>query len=131
MKIGILYIIFALIATIVNLVAQEVTSRLVIEQYELIFSIASGTLCGLLVKYVLDKKYIFQFNVNSQAQDVKTFLLYSTMGLVTTLIFWLTEFAFDAWFDTKHMRYTGAVIGLSIGYITKYQLDKKFVFVER
>ncbi|NDE35784.1 MAG: GtrA family protein, partial [Gammaproteobacteria bacterium] len=24
--------------------------------------------------------------------------------------------------------YLGAVIGLSIGYLTKYQLDKRFVF---
>jgi putative flippase GtrA len=26
------------------------------------------------------------------------------------------------------MRYTGAVIGLAIGYIIKYLLDKRFVF---
>lgn len=51
------------------------------------------------------------------------------MGLVTTLLFWITEYTFDLWFATKTMRYVGAVIGLSIGYVAKYQLDKKYVFI--
>jgi hypothetical protein len=27
------------------------------------------------------------------------------------------------------MRYLGGVIGLAIGYLTKYHLDKRFVFI--
>jgi putative flippase GtrA len=53
------------------------------------------------------------------------------MGVVTTVLFWVTEYTFDLWFETKTMRYVGAVIGLGIGYLTKYYLDKKYVFVER
>jgi hypothetical protein len=26
------------------------------------------------------------------------------------------------------MKYVGAVLGLAIGYVTKYQLDRRFVF---
>jgi hypothetical protein len=26
------------------------------------------------------------------------------------------------------MKYMGAVLGLAIGYVTKYQLDRRFVF---
>lgn len=131
MKLYMLYIGFAIIATVVNLLAQEIVWRLCVNDFRLAASIFAGTLVGLLVKYVLDKKYIFDYQVGSHTQDIKIFFLYGVMGLLTTLIFWLTEFAFDWWFAGKMMRYTGAVIGLLIGYIIKYQLDKKFVFIER
>ncbi|MEL7013152.1 MAG: GtrA family protein, partial [Pseudomonadota bacterium] len=32
---------------------------------------------------------------------------------------------------TDLMRELGAVIGLTIGYVTKYQLDKRFVFAPK
>ena len=50
------------------------------------------------------------------------------MGVVTTVIFWGFEFAFDAIWNSMEMRYTGGVIGLAIGYYVKYQLDKRYVF---
>jgi putative flippase GtrA len=131
MKIPILYVGFAVLATIVNLLTQELTSHMFVNSYELAASMFMGTLAGLVVKYILDKKYIFNFTAETQKKDLSTFFFYSLMGIVTTLLFWVTEYAFDAWFETKTMRYIGATIGLSIGYITKYHLDKKFVFVER
>ncbi|MCW8336801.1 GtrA family protein, partial [Vibrio paucivorans] len=76
-------------------------------------------LAGLIVKYVLDKKFIFQYTVETHSKDAITFFFYSAMGVVTTMIFWVTEYLFDAYFESKTMRYVGAVIGLSIGYITK------------
>ena len=131
MRIPVLYVFFALLATIVNLVTQEITSNLFSSGYELAASMFTGTIAGLVVKYILDKKYIFNFIVDTQKKNLTTFFFYSLMGIVTTLLFWVTEYAFDTWFETKTMRYIGAIIGLSIGYITKYHLDKKFVFVER
>lgn len=127
----ILYINFAVLATIVNLCCQEITSRIVQNKYELFASIFIGTLAGLLVKYLLDKKYIFNFTSSHLKKDLTTFFLYSLMGVATTIVFWLTEYTFDVWFETKLMRYVGATLGLSIGYIAKYYLDKKYVFVER
>jgi putative flippase GtrA len=50
------------------------------------------------------------------------------MGVVTTAVFWGFEFGFDHLFGTREMRYAGGVIGLAIGYVAKYQLDKRFVF---
>lgn len=126
-----LYVAFAVVATIVNLLTQEVTSTLFKYDYEIIVSMFTGTLAGLIVKYLLDKKFIFKFETKSQKQDVTTFFFYSLMGVVTTVLFWFTEYAFDFWFETKIMRYVGAVIGLTIGYVTKYYLDKKYVFIER
>jgi len=126
-----LYVAFAIVATIVNLFTQEITSTLFQYEYEIIVSMFTGTLAGLVVKYLLDKKFIFKFETKNQKQDVTTFFFYSLMGVVTTVLFWVTEYTFDLWFETKTMRYVGAVIGLSIGYVTKYYLDKKYVFIER
>ena len=83
---------------------------------------------GLVVKYILDKRYIFRFRARDAAHDGKTFVLYTLMGLATTLIFWGFEFGFDHIFETKEMRYLGGIIGLAIGYLTKYHLDKRYVF---
>ena len=46
----------------------------------------------------------------------------------TTAIFWGFEYGFWLAFGTARMRYLGGVIGLVIGYVTKYHLDKHFVF---
>ena len=50
------------------------------------------------------------------------------MGVVTTVIFWGVEFGFQAMIGTREMRYLGGVIGLAIGYLAKYRLDKRFVY---
>jgi putative flippase GtrA len=61
--------------------------------------------------------------------DGRLFVFYSAMGVITTFIFWGTEYAFHLIYDTDVMRYLGGIIGLSIGFYVKYQLDKKYVFV--
>lgn len=52
------------------------------------------------------------------------------LGILTTCVFWGMEIGFDFVFSTIHMRYAGAAIGLGLGYFFKYQLDKRYVFVE-
>ncbi len=124
---------FAVIAVLVNLATQ----RLVLgigwesEGLGLALAIAAGTITGLLVKYVLDKRWIFYDDVAGVSAQSKQFALYTTMGLVTTAIFWGTETLFWSIWRTDLMRELGAVIGLTIGYVTKYQLDKRFVFQAR
>lgn len=87
-----------------------------------------GTLAGLIVKYILDKRFIFYHTPKDKKDDAKKFVLYSLMGVFTTTIFWGTEIAFDALSQDPNAKYLGAIIGLGIGYIIKYFLDKKFVF---
>lgn len=87
MKLVILYILFAILATIANLTAQEIAYQLYHGIYRLAHSMFWGTLIGLVVKYVLDKRYIFNFEVKSHSQDFKTFVMYSAMGVITTLVF--------------------------------------------
>lgn len=128
MQVATLYTIFAILATIINLGCQEVASRLYQGEYSFWVAITVGTAGGLVMKYILDKRYIFKYTTNSIASDTWTFFMYTAMGIVTTLIFWVSEWLFEYWFEDRVMRYIGACIGLSIGYVTKYFLDKRFVF---
>lgn len=122
------YAFFAFLATLVNLLCQDLTGRICAGPYELYLSMGVGTLAGLGIKYVLDKKYIFHYTTGGAGEDGRKFLMYAFMGVLTTLVFWGIEAGFDAIFGSKSMRYVGAVIGLSIGYGLKYRLDKRFVF---
>lgn len=128
MRLTFTYAILALIATGANIGIQEIVSRLYHGLGQLLFAMAAGTAAGLVVKYLLDKRYIFRFRARSAAHDGQAFLLYAGTGVFTTLIFLAFELGFDYLFATKAMRYLGAVIGLGIGYLVKYQLDKRYVF---
>lgn len=128
MKLAITYAFFALIATAANIGAQDVAIRLYRGAFDVTLAVAVGTAVGLVVKYVLDKRYIFRFRTESVAHDGRIFLLYTAMGLATTVIFWGFEFGFDWIFHSREMRYAGAVTGLAIGYFSKYQLDRRYVF---
>jgi len=90
-----------------------------------------GTLAGLVAKYLLDKKFIFYHTPKDKKEDAKNFMLYSFMGVFTTIIFWGTEIAFDTLSCHPYAKYIGAIVGLSIGYIIKYFLDKKYVFIHK
>lgn len=122
------YSFFALIATIINLFTQFISLAIYSQNFSLYIAMFFGTLTGLIAKYILDKKYIFYYVVKDKKEDSQKFILYSIMGVFTTLIFWGFEIGFDYIFDSEIAKYIGAIIGLSIGYITKYFLDKKFVF---
>lgn len=131
MGITVRYSIFALVATGANIGSQDISLRLYDGLHAVLVSVLVGTAVGLGTKYVLDKRYIFRYQVNNTLHDMHTFLLYTIAGLATTLIFWGFEFGFHLLFETKKMRYLGGVIGLAIGYYAKYQLDQRYVFVPR
>ncbi|MGX5668984.1 GtrA family protein [Rhizobium daejeonense] len=131
MTLAFTYALFAVIATAVNIGTQDILMRIYSGPYALGLSVLAGTAIGLVVKYVLDKRYIFRFRTRNAAHDGQTFVLYTVMGIATTIIFWAFEFGFHHVFETATMRYVGGVIGLAIGYVTKFYLDKKFVFTQR
>jgi len=128
MNLLIRYIIFALLSTATNLLFQYLSFMLYSGFASLYLAMFVGTLAGLILKYILDKKYIFFHTPKSKKDDGKKFLLYSLMGVFTTFIFWGFEIGFDWAFESKSAKYLGAIVGLSIGYVVKYFLDKKFVF---
>jgi len=127
-RIAVIYIVLAVIAIITNIGAQDLFLRVYAGGYETLLSVVVGTGTGLVVKYMLDKRFIFDFEADNAAHDARVFTLYTVMGLVTTAIFWGFEFGFGHVFGTRAMRYVGGVLGLALGYYTKYQLDKRFVF---
>ena len=127
-SIALKYALFALLATLVNLGAQKVSLALYDGAWSLYLAMFSGTLCGLVVKYLLDKRFIFRYATRSYADDLGRFTLYSLMGTLTTLVFWGTEILFDTLFDFEQAKFLGAGLGLAAGYTAKYRLDKRFVF---
>ncbi len=128
MQLVLKYSFFAVIATLVNLAAQEISTQLYQGVLWLYMAIGCGTFAGLICKYVLDKKYIFAYQSISARDNANKFFLYGVTGVLTTLLFWGFELGFESYFGTRFARYCGAIIGLSIGYVVKYQLDKQLVF---
>lgn len=127
-KVAPAYTIFALIATAANIGAQDLVTRVYNGLHVVPVSVFIGTGIGLMVKYALDRRYIFRFRARNVAHNTLTFALYAVFGLVTTVVFWAFEFGFQQAFGTAEMRYLGGVIGLAVGYVSKYQLDKRYVF---
>lgn len=126
------YTTFAIAATGVNIATQYITTGLYTSSLALWPGIFAGTLTGLVTKYLLDRHWIFFNGRGNFADHSRKFTLYTIMGGITTLIFWVTEWAFDYVSGGDELwRYTGAVVGLSIGYTVKYRLDKRFVFERR
>ena len=125
------YIVFAGLATLINLISQESSMGLYQGSYALAVSMAAGTLTGLTSKYLLDKHYIFYHKTDSATQTMSQFMFYAITGVFTTAIFWGFELGFDYIYESRGARYTGAIIGLAIGYLIKYRLDKRYVFVAK
>jgi putative flippase GtrA len=128
--IAVRYVLFAVVATLANLAAQETVVRLA-PAAPLALSIAAGTVVGFAVKYVLDKKWIFYDAFTTHREEARKISLYGLFSVVTTLVFWGFEVAFWMIWRTDFAKYAGAVLGLAIGYTAKFTLDQTFVFRER
>lgn len=122
------YAAFAVVATVLNLATQRAVLTLGDTGWIFAAAVAAGTLIGLIVKYTLDKHWIFYDRQTGLKAHGQKFSLYTAMGLVTTAVFWGTETLFWVVWHTDAMRETGAVLGLTVGYVVKYHLDKRFVF---
>ncbi|UWQ21550.1 GtrA family protein [Jannaschia sp. W003] len=123
-----LYAAFAVAATAANLLAQRAVLMLGDGAGVFALAVFAGTGVGLVLKYALDKRWIFADRSTGVAAHGRRFGLYTAMGIVTTAIFWGTETAFWLIWGTDPMREVGAVLGLAVGYVVKYQLDRRFVF---
>ena len=128
-KITVLYTLFAVVSAAINIGSQILSVWAYKGPFSVEISILFGTAMGLPLRYFLEKRYIFFFTSKSLVHDGRLFIFYSVMGLITTMIFWATEYTFHLMYNTDTMRYIGGIIGLSIGFYVKYQLDKKYVFV--
>ena len=128
MRTVLLYTLFAGLATLVNLGAQAGWLLVYFGRWPIPLSVLAGTIAGIAVKYVLDKQYIFMKTHIGATQHLRSATLYLLASIATTLIFWGTEAAFHFAFGSASMRYLGGAIGLAIGYLIKYHLDKRYAF---
>lgn len=122
------YVVFAILATFVNLIIQRFVLWFGDGSVIFLVALAAGTAMGLLVKYFLDKYWIFEDLSVGAIEATKKLSLYTLMGIFTTAIFWGTETLFWLIWRTDLMREIGAIIGLSLGYFVKYHLDRRYVF---
>ena len=118
---------FAAIATLANLLGQELILLVGESPVFVAAAVVFGTGVGLVVKYLLDKRWIFY---DASPDHTKQFSLYTVMGLATTAIFWGTVALFVWLWGTDLARIAGTVVGLTIGYVVKYNLDRRFVFTD-
>lgn len=127
------YVLFAVAATLANLLVQRVVLLagifLPLPQGGIYAgALVAGTMAGLLLKYILDKKWVFEDRSTGIEEHGRRFPLYALMGVATTTIFWGMETMFWWAFHTTTARELGGILGLSIGYFIKYRLDRRFVF---
>ncbi|MEM1340722.1 MAG: GtrA family protein [Pseudomonadota bacterium] len=118
---------FAAIATLANLAAQEIVLILGTGWAWIAAAVVIGTGVGLVVKYLLDKRWIFY---DQSPDHGRQFSLYTLMGIATTVIFWGTVSLFVWLWGSDLARISGTVLGLTIGYVVKYNLDRRFVFTD-
>lgn len=122
------YTCFAVFASLANLTAQRCVFWVGQDKATFSIAVAAGTITGLLIKYFLDKYFIFKKINKKISKSAKEFLLYSATGSATTLLFCGVEATFWLVWKTHEMRELGAILGLMTGYTIKYQMDKRLVF---
>jgi putative flippase GtrA len=93
-------------------------------------ALLAGTACGLVAKYVLDKHLVFEASAVGPVSEARRFSLYTATGVVTTALFWAVEAAAHAVFGSAAAVTFGGAVGLALGYVLKFALDRRFVFSE-
>jgi len=124
----VLYIAFAGFCSLVNLGVQRVVHIVYKGPFDLYLGMGAGTIAGFVLKYILDKVFVFEDSSRDLKQEAGKFSLYSFMAVWTTLIFMGTEVLFEYLWSHPQSRYVGGALGLAIGYTVKYHLDSKYVF---
>jgi putative flippase GtrA len=132
LPLAVLYATFGAIATAANM-GMQAFMHIVLPPGEgagaaYWIALAAGTGVGLVVKYLLDKRWIFADRSIGIAAHGRRFSLYTLMGVATTVIFWGTQTAFFLATGNRAMLYLGGALGLAVGYWVKYRLDRRFVF---
>ncbi|MEJ0093004.1 MAG: GtrA family protein [Methylocella sp.] len=139
------YVLFAILAGLMNLLTQAIVFHMApapiivggldrlglrINSFDFVLaiSILAGTGVGFIIKYVLDKRWIFFDDYDNPADEARKICLYGFFSVGMTFIFWGSEIAFLAIFGTSAAKYIGAVIGLVIGNFAKYLLDRAYTF---
>ncbi len=121
-----MFVLFALVAIAANLGTQALV--LLSSSSSIHLALATGTAAGLVVKFLLDKHYLFHDRDWRASTAGRQFAAYTLIGLGTTGVFWATELTFHALFASLDMTALGGFVGLVIGYAVKYVADERITF---
>ena len=83
-----LYFLFALLASIVNVIGQHIFLNY---NENLFFAVIAGSAAGLVFKYVLDSSIVFE---GKKPINIRTFLIYASFGACITPVIWIVEVIF-------------------------------------
>jgi putative flippase GtrA len=121
------YVVFAVISGLSNLASQEIIIR-ALPAAPIMPSVLAGTGVGFIVKYLLDKRWVFLDSYDGHAAEFRKVFAYGVFGIATTMVFWGVELSFWRIWQTVEAKYLGAVLGLALGNWIKYLLDRHYVF---
>ena len=117
----ILYALFAVLSIIANIGSQRLFFALGDHFFSIVplnimrfATLVVGTGVGFILKYILDRFYIFEADTQGVAEEGKQISLYASTALITTTIFWGTQLSFDFLWSYENSRYIGGVLGLVI-----------------
>jgi putative flippase GtrA len=126
LSLGFRYGLFAAIASVINLVTQHFITSLT--SGSLTWSIGAGTVAGFAAKYLMDKHWIFYDDFEGRLSELRKMILYGLFSVFTTALFWVAEIGSWLVWHTDLAKYSGAAVGLLIGYWLKYWLDRTYTF---
>ena len=125
-----LYTLISALSIVINLSAQMLSMLGYKGANSVELSILVGTVASFPLRFLLEKRYIFNCRSRKLSQGGEMFVLYGGTSMITTLIFWGIEYSFHLACGSDVVRYVGAIVGLGIGFYVKYLLDKKYVFAQ-
>ncbi len=139
-----LYLIFAALSTIINIVVQWIVRSFIeivnVEYFDVYIinpkltvgfwiTLFCATVSGFVFKYISDKVIVFRDKTDTyDTKHFKMILLYGLFAVFTTIIFYLFSAVFRIIIKEWYGSYIGSIAGLTIGYIVKYHLDSRYVF---
>jgi putative flippase GtrA len=121
------YVLFAVISGLANLACQQIVVW-ILPNLQIMVSVVTGTAVGFVVKYLLEKRWVFLDSYDGHAAEFRKIVIYGFFGVATTLLFWAVELGFWHIWGTAEAKYIGAAVGLSLGNMIKYLLDRHYVF---
>jgi putative flippase GtrA len=107
---------------------QTMVLRVYTGPFTLTAALFMGTGTGLVCKYLWDKTWIFHDRAIGLAAHGSAFSPYTATGVVAIGIFWGSEYGFDALSTDGYLCLVGGAIRMMIGSVTKFQLDRRFLF---
>lgn len=110
------------------LLQLSITGLDVAENLHFWSSYGVGLFSGFVLKYLLDKKFVFNDGYENRKTETKKAGMYALMSLLCTVIsIGITAFV-KYTFGPERAKDIGWFLGLLIGYTLKFYLDKRYVF---